>query len=203
MDTLSVETREQQWESRRAELCHVGDDGETPLDEGIVELVCALSLFGFPTIGSCEGHPVGKFEYAQEPFVGMGYRMASRWERKEGDWFPTDHWLNPHSGDRREIRYLAALAWTRYRPLAWKLRRLLTLFEDEWGKPGAFRVSVGWWGLCLIPREQKGFFKGPDEETSVQVVAWQKEIQAFGEFLHKLWLDGRGLSEIISSISPD
>lgn len=62
------------WRGAELELQAEISESE-PLDPGVTELVVALRLLGFPTIGSCKGHE----EHLDAlPFVGCRYRLADR-----------------------------------------------------------------------------------------------------------------------------
>ena len=62
------------WREAELELQAEISEGE-PIDPGGTELVVALRLLGFPTIGSCEGH---EEQLDALPFVGCRYQLADR-----------------------------------------------------------------------------------------------------------------------------
>ena len=164
---------------------------ENPLDEEIIELAVALRLLGFPTIGSCAGHPVVEGKELCAPFVGMRWRMASRFERDDDE--VNKRWYEPDTRSKRERHYLALLAWRRYRPLAWRLRELLALAAPLDGRPCSLHVYAGWWGITLGPKESEPLETLPAEEATLRIAVYRKEMLAFGRFLHH-----RVLSELES-----
>jgi hypothetical protein len=179
-------TRQERWERiERALLEGIGEE-ESPLDEGVRDLVVGLRLLGFPTIGSCEGHPVAAGEELMLPFVGMRYGLPRRFERDPVTDMPSPLWLDPSLASPRERWYMAALGWRVYRPMTWRLRGLLERYRVD-----DFHVSSTWSGLTLEPREPDDLDSLPEAEVNGLIRQWGDQLRSFGVCLRQDWLSGR------------
>lgn len=156
---------------------------DEPLDPGVLELVVALRLLGFPTIGSCEGH---EEQLDALPFVGCRYRLAGRFERDEADGAPNRRWLDPSSCNERERTYLAAVTWRWYRPLALQLRELLAEFYlSNDSNCRCLHVRANHWGLTLEPSSIPSEIELLGSEQAARVAHLREETRSFGSFLHQ------------------
>lgn len=80
---------------------------DTPIDEGIIELVAALHMHGFHTSGSCEGHDneYGLFY----PFVTLNFPEPEGYHDFEGDEeseelaFLREQWLKKNLGQQEKL----------------------------------------------------------------------------------------------------
>jgi hypothetical protein len=180
-----AETPEERWTRREYELSLF----DPPLDDGVRDLVIALQLLDFPTIGSCAGHAYvgGELMF---PFVGIRYRLPRRFEADPETGCPSPLWLDPKQASLRERTYLAALARRVYRPLAWRLRDLLR----EYDTAAEFHVHASWYGLALEPRDLDALdaYESLPERTVNEILSrWSRAVCELGGRLRQAWLSGR------------
>ncbi len=171
--------------SMERRLRRVAASTGTPLDENVVELAVALNLLGFPTIGSCGGHSwqPGDDELML-PFVAIRQPMTSRFEGERGRRL----WNDLRAADARERRYMALLAWRRYRPLRDRLEQLYHSFISEQpATRGGFAARATWRGVVFEPRDLEQFWDETDPAVVNQaLVSLQAELEAFGRHLRRL-----------------
>jgi hypothetical protein len=155
-----------EWEAQQALLeAHTAATGE-PLDPEVIDIVVALNLLGFPTVGSCGGHAD---EPDALPFIYIRYRPEHRFD--EAAWARI--WNSPERATPAERSHLAGIAWYVCRPLAHELRDWYDAFCRAAGVSGLFRVSASWRGVWFEPRS----------EASLELL--QAELEAFGGFLKR------------------
>lgn len=181
-------TRQEQWDWMERALLEGIEEPEAPLDEGVHDLVVALRLLGFPTIGSCEGHPTRAGQPLMLPFVGIRFGLPRRFERDPVTDMPSPLWLDPSLASPRERAYMAALGWRVYRPMTWGLRELL----ERYGLDCDYHVSATWSGLTLEPREPADFERLPEDEINALIQRWGDQLRELGASLRRDWLSSRG-----------
>ncbi len=167
------------WEEAEGELHALAAAEGTRIDPAVSDLVVALRLLGFPTIGSCEGHlePDEEGE-KREPYVGIRFRLARRFIFGAGPSGLSPLWLSPRDASKRERSYLAALAWKVNRPAVLQLREYLDEFCSETSRGTTFLCVRGSWRGVWIESAPVD-----DEQTLAAVHA---ELRGFGQFLR--WL---------------
>lgn len=173
-----------QWdELEQALLASVPAD--YPFDPEIVPLVVALNLLGFPTIGSCSGHPWDGVDEEGPwlPYVAMRWRLPRRIQR---NWLESG-WASMFSGDPRERQALALLGWAVYRPAAWRLRGLLDEFyagssDDRLIQVEATSHHVGFYAARAVWELELA-------EQNDAVAAAGRQFAGLGEWLRQRLLD--------------
>lgn len=170
---------EQTWEEAADDLHALAAAEGTRIDPAVAELVVALRLLGFLTIGSCEGHlePDEEGE-RREPYVAIRLRLAKRFIFGDGPGGLSPLWFSPKEASKRERAYLAALAWKVNRPVALRLRQYIYEFCSDTRRDGTL--------LCV-----RGSWRGVRIESAVPVddvqslAAFHAELRAFGQFLRR------------------
>lgn len=167
------------WEEAEQELRALAAAEGTQIDPAVSDLVVALRLLGFTTIGSCEGHlePDEDGE-RREPYVAIRPRLARRFIFGDGPGGVSRLWVDPREATGRDRAYLTALAWRVNRPVALRLRYYLDEFSST-ALSGAsmLRVKASWRGVRLEP--------ATSIDDAESLAAAQAELRAFGEFLRR------------------
>lgn len=169
----------QTWKEAEGELHALAAAERTRIDPAVSDLVVALRLLGFPTIGSCEGHlePDDEGE-KREPYVAIRLRLARRFIFGDSPGGLSPLWLSPKQASKRERSYLAALTWKVNRPVALQLRRYIDDFRSETSRGTTLlRVRCSWRGVRIesaIP---------VDDAQALAVV--HAELRGFGQFLRR------------------
>jgi hypothetical protein len=176
--------RRAQWKAELARLREIdGEDVYAPIEDGVLYAVAGLSLLGFPTIASCEGH--NDREWPEFPYVLMDFAKPDRFIRPDAPDQPSD---------RRERAYLAAVAWHINRSRREQLKTLLDEFYTLRGAPAGpcltATADVYGFGITFrnLPSREGLSPRGIELLRAEMIQRCQGEMRNFGLFLHERWL---------------
>ena len=174
--------------------------GKATIDREIIELVCALNVFGVRTQASCAGHPERMFDpppaprpvYPNRPHVFCRLRPTPARFRQDNyccTRVPGEPWTRcddvPYTP--RERHALALLIWHHHRPLAHRIRTLIHAYDPR--PASRIHVQADRRGALLECRDADLIQEdaAPDRHL---VLEQREELQAFGSFLQRAWIDG-------------
>ena|SRR5579885_1692239 len=188
------------WEDAVAFVRRITDGQGCPIDEGIVETVVALNLLGLRTCQSCEGHlddgwpyPWVDFETDEFPAFKQALEETSREE------------LSPEEREAKGAQLVALAATLPSRGVLYaRLEELLgTYYQQYPATSEEWRLVIHWSSPILFRLMPSCGYEAaiwPTEMRARNLQRAQAEMQAFTQFLKRLWQERPVMKEASAAI---